>query len=51
MIKYATEVYFLKKIDKSNLNILNLMNIIYFNEYFKLFHVKGLNNLCCKIER
>jgi hypothetical protein len=31
--------------------MLNLMNTIYFNEYFKLFHLKGLNNLCCKIER
>jgi hypothetical protein len=27
------------------------MNIIYFNEYFKLFYLKGLNNFCCKIER
>lgn len=36
MIKYATEISFFKKIDKSNLNILNLMNTIYFNEYFKL---------------
>jgi len=51
MIKYATEISFKFFFDKSNLNILNLTNTIYFNEYFKLFHLKGWNNLCCKIER